>query len=579
MLPASQAPLRAQTARAAGIAGAHKGNPYVVFPIPKLRRRRQNGRSINLRRRKMPKSATRRPGWRDALLLVGGYVALDWASHIHRLHGLDVTPWSPAPALGLLFLARFRGRVAPLLALAIFISDAWVRAPQLPWLLACGQALQLTAGYWLIAEVLRRRIGSKGVFANRPGLITWVTIIVAGTLLNSLLLIGGLTLTGYLPKAAVGETLLAHWLADVTGILISMPLLAMLLDERSRGRLRQLLLGRESLSLLTTGGVLVLTFFAGEMSELRYFPALFLPIAWAAARQGLAGAVLTIGLTQVGVVVGTYLLGLSPLALIELEVLILVLALSGFFIGVVVDEKQRVSAELQQTLRLAAAGEMAGALSHELHQPLTALLAYTRACQQLLAQGERGDRLRDVIDRVVAESQRAADVVSRLRDFFRTGTTRLERIWLRELLSSAAARFATQARQQGIELSLLPAPACALFADRLQLEVVLRNLLANAFEAAAERPPAERLVRLSAEREGAAQVCITVEDSGPGITEQMSEHLFEAFQSSKASGLGLGLAISRAIVEAHGGALWAEVADRGLFRLTLPIEEATGDAA
>lgn len=138
MLPASQAPLRAQTARAAGIAGAHRGNPYVVFPIPKLRRRRQNGRSINLRRRKMPKSATRRPGWRDALLLVGGYVALDWASHIHRLHGLDVTPWSPAPALGLLFLARFRGRVAPLLALAIFISDAWVRAPQLPWLLACG---------------------------------------------------------------------------------------------------------------------------------------------------------------------------------------------------------------------------------------------------------------------------------------------------------------------------------------------------------------------------------------------------------------------------------------------------------
>jgi hypothetical protein len=145
---------------------------------------------------------------------------------------------------------------------------------------------------------------------------------------------------------------------------------------------------------------------------------------------------------------------------------------------------------LQQTLRLAAAGEMAGALSHELHQPLTALLAYTRACQQLLAQGESGERLRDVIDRVVAESQRAAEVVSRLRDFFRTGTTRLERIWLRELLSSAASRFAAQAKQQGVELLLQPAPPCALWADRLQLEVVLRNLLANAFEAAAERPEA-----------------------------------------------------------------------------------------
>jgi len=108
---------------------------------------------------------------------------------------------------------------------------------------------------------------------------------------------------------------------------------------------------------------------------------------------------------------------------------------------------------------------------------------------------------------------------------------------------------------------------------------VLRNLLANALEAAAERPPAERRVRVSARQDDAGRVCITVEDSGAGITEQMEEHLFEAFHTSKASGLGLGLAISRAIAEAHGGTLAAEVADHGLFRLTLPIEEAVTDAA
>jgi len=551
----------------------------VIVPIPKRPWQRHNDASINPLRPIMPKSMTRRLGWQDALLLVGGYVTLDWASHIHRLHGFDVTPWSPAPALGLLFLVRHGGRAAPLLALAIFAADVWVRGVPLPWPLAGTLALQLTAGYWLIAAALRRRIGRKGMFIDRRGLIEWVTIIVIGTLLNSLLLIAGLALTGHLPATAGGVVLLATWLADAVGILISMPLLAMLLDERSRSRLRRLLLGRESLSLLTTGSVLVLTFVAGRMTEFKYFPVLFLPIAWAAARQGLAGAALTIGLTQIGVVLATQLLSLSPLTLIELEVLVLVLALSGFFIGVVVDEKQRLNAELQQTLRLAAAGEMAGALSHELHQPLTALLAYTRACQQLLAQGDSGDRLRDVIDRIVAESQRAADVVSRLRDFFRTGTTRLERIWLRELLSSAASRFSAQAQQQGIELLLQPAPPCALLADRLQLEVVLRNLLANALEAAAERPPAERRVRVSARQDDAGRVCITVEDSGAGITEQMEEHLFEAFHTSKASGLGLGLAISRAIAEAHGGTLAAEVADHGLFRLTLPIEEAVTDAA
>lgn len=525
----------------------------------------------------MPNLATRRLGWREASFLFLGYLALDWASHIHPLHGLDITPWSPAPALGLQFLLRYGGKAVPPLALAILAADSWVREVSLSWPFGIGLAVQLAAGYWAIAEVLRRRLNSKGIFVDRRGLINWVTITVVGTLLNSLTFIAGLTLARFLPPMAAAEALVHYWFGDLVGILVSMPLLAMLMDSRGRARLRRLLLGHEALSLVATGGVLAFTFVAGEMTEFKYFPVLFLPIAWAAARQGLAGAVLTVGLTQVGVILATRLLGLSALTLLELEVLVVVLALSGFFIGVVVDEKQRVSVELQQTLRLAAAGEMAGALSHELHQPLTALLAYAKASQQLLAQGETGERLHDVIGRVAAESQRTADVVSRLRDFFRTGTTRLERIWLRELLSSVASRFAAQAQQQGIDLTLHPAPPCALWADRLQLEVVLRNLLANAFEATAERPGTGRQVRVSAHQESVGRVCITVEDTGPGVSEDMVEHLFAAFHSSKSSGLGLGLAISRAIIEAHGGSLWAEVAERGVFKVLLPIGEAPGD--
>ena len=136
-----------------------------------------------------------------------------------------------------------------------------------------------------------------------------------------------------------------------------MPLLTMMMDARGRARLRPLLLGQESLSLVATGSVLAFTYFTGEMTEFKYFSVLFLPIAWAAARQGLAGAVLTVGLTQLGVIAAARLLGLSALNVLELEVLVMVLALSGFFIGVVVDEKQRLGAELQQTLRLAAAGD------------------------------------------------------------------------------------------------------------------------------------------------------------------------------------------------------------------------------
>jgi two-component system sensor kinase FixL len=115
-----------------------------------------------------------------------GYLALDWASHVHPLHGLDVTPWSPAPALGLLFLVRYGGRAAPPLALAILAADAWVRELSLPWQLAAAWRFNWlpAIGRWL--TVLRRRLNSKGMFADRRGLIDWVTIAVIGTLLNSL---------------------------------------------------------------------------------------------------------------------------------------------------------------------------------------------------------------------------------------------------------------------------------------------------------------------------------------------------------------------------------------------------------
>jgi two-component system sensor kinase FixL len=413
--------------------------------------------------------------------------------------------------------------------------------------------------------------------STASALLEWAAIIVAGTGLISLQFISVLMLADGVPPNQAAAAFLRYWLGDMVGILATMPLLWMLADERGRLQLRTMIMSWESLGLVATGVALWLAFGLDEVTDFKYFYVLFLPIAWAAARKGLAGAVLITLFAQLGVIIETRLLGFSALALSEIQTLVLVLALSGFFIGVLVDEKQRLGAELRQTLRLAAAGEMAGALAHELNQPLTALAIYGKACERLLEQGETGERLREVIARMVAESLRAAEVVGRLRDFFRTGGTRLERIWLHELLSAAADRFTARAQQQGVELIIEPAPACALWADRLQLEVVLRNLLSNAFDAVAEQPTELRHIRLSTYPDGAGRIGICVEDSGAGLSGEMVARLFEPFQSSKASGLGLGLAISRAIIEAHGGSLWAEVTDHGLFRLVLPIEGTAND--
>ena len=541
---------------------------------------KHNARSTDLSPPSSPMLPTLRLRWSDVLILVLGYVVLDWASYIHPLYGLNITAWNPAPALGLIFLLRF-GRPAFIpLALAILMADAWVRNLPVSLPVSVGLSLVLALGYWSIAEVLRHRLSSRNIFEDRRGLFDWAAIITVGTLLNSVCYVVTLSAGGIIAAGDMPPAFIRYWVGDGVGVLVSMPILWMLLDDHGRAQLRAMAFSRESLAyLLATGVTLWIAFGVGAAADFKYFYVLFLPVVWAAARQGLAGAVLSTAIVQIGIIGSVLLLGFSAITVLEIQALAAALALFGFFIGIVVDEKQRVSAELRQTLRLAAAGEMAGALAHELNQPLTALSAYGIVCEKLIGQGETGDRLREAIHRMVAESSRAADVVRRLRDFFRTGATQLELVDLDDLLDSALDAFAKKAQQQGVELVVEARHPCTILADRLQLEVVLRNLLANAFDAVAEYPAEDRRVRVATQPEAGGRVCIRVEDSGQGLSGATAARLFEAFHSSKASGLGLGLVISRAIVEAHGGHLVAEVADHGLFTIVLPSEGNSADAA
>lgn len=511
--------------------------------------------------------------WTDALLLIAGYVALDWASFFHPLHGLNITPWNPAPALGLVFLLRFGWKAGWPLALAVLMAEVWVRDLPVALPVSLAIAAMLAVGYGAIGEILRRRLGGLGIFLDRAGMLQWSGIVVVGTCLTSTAFVLVLAALGLIPAADWREAVGRYWVGDGVGILVSMPLLWMLLDERGRAMLGAAVLRRDAFwHILATATALWVAFGLGAETDFIYFYVLFLPIVWAAARQGLTGAVLSAALTQIGIIVAVQWLGFAAITVFEIQVLTVVLALVGFFIGVVIDEQQRISTELRQTLRLAAAGEMAGALAHELNQPLTALSAYGTACEELLARGDTGDNLKKAIQLMVSESFRAAEVVRRLRDFFRTGTTHLERVSLAELLPAATALFSARAAKDGVLLTVPPIPEAAVMADRLQIEVVIRNLLSNAFDAASTRPLGQRTVRLTAELEGADRVCIKVEDSGPGVSGMTVAGLFEPFSSSKSSGLGLGLAISRAIAEAHGGTLWAEVGSHGVFRLLLPIE-------
>lgn len=511
------------------------------------------------------------------LAFIAAYVALDWASYLHPLHGLNITLWNPAPALGLVLWMRIGWLTALPWFLAMVAGEFVIRGLPAPLLTTLGLSAALTAGYGTIGEVLRRRIGDGEAFANRQHLIAWIAIVVVGSLANSLLYISLLSLTGQLPVGDRAEGLIRFWVGDCVGIIVSMPMLWMLLTPAGHTRLRRVLATWESAGYAALAVLMLwVTFRAGPSAEFQYFYFLFLPVIWAAVRQGLPGAAASAFMMQAGVIVAVEWLNLVAVTVLELQMLGAVLALVGFFIGVVVDEQRLAVEKLKQTLHLAAAGEMAAALAHELNQPMTALAAYGDACHHLLARGETGEALRDAIRRMVAESGRAAEVVRRLRDFFRTGSTRLEAIDVRTVVASAASRFAERASSEGVQVDYAIAPTVVL-ADRLQIELVVRNLLANAFDAVVSRPQGERRIEVAVEGGVADRITLVVRDNGPGLSTSAAATLFEPFTSTKSSGLGLGLVISRALVEAHGGRLWAEGGERGVFKFSLPIHEREAD--
>src|SRR6478735_10505850 len=219
-------------------------------------------------------------------------------------------------------------------------------------------------------------------------------------------------------------------------------------------------------------GTVVFVFKGAGDDASKYFYLLFLPLIWIALRGGFAGAVVASAVVQVGVVLGSQGAPLNSHPLMELQALVAALSLTGMFLGVMVDERERATEGLKASLRLAAAGEMAGAIAHEINQPLGALSNYGRACQLILARN--GDvpygQLNSTIEKMLVESRRAAEVVSRLRDFFRTGTTRLEHVTVASVLESAQA-IGTKLNQAGeIDFRVeTNSTERVLLADRLQI--------------------------------------------------------------------------------------------------------------
>ncbi|WP_044558604.1 PAS domain-containing sensor histidine kinase [Azospirillum sp. B4] len=241
---------------------------------------------------------------------------------------------------------------------------------------------------------------------------------------------------------------------------------------------------------------------------------------------------------------------------------------------------QQLQAELLHVSRVSVMGQLASALAHELNQPLTAVVNYVKASMRLLERAEDADLplAREAMEKASEQALRAGQIIRRLRDFIAKGSTDRRVESLDGIVEEAVALALVGARESGVRVEMhLRRQEHRALIDKIQIQQVLLNLIRNAVEAMSGRP--ERTLSITAAPDGAGFMEVAVADTGHGLDEAVMARLFQPFVSGKERGMGVGLSISRSIIEAHGGRLWPERNDRGgaTFRFTLPLMSETGE--
>lgn len=237
-------------------------------------------------------------------------------------------------------------------------------------------------------------------------------------------------------------------------------------------------------------------------------------------------------------------------------------------------ETARQREQLAHLSRVALLGELSGSLAHELKQPLTAILSNAQAAQRFLAEGgDRLDEVRQILADIASEDKRAGEVIQRLRVLFQKGQAQVQPIDLAEVAGEALALARSDLVLHGVAAKAeLPPNLPAAMGDRIQIQQVILNLVANACEAMDSAGGSERRIVLRASRADGAGLELSVSDSGAGLPEGAETKLFEPFFTTKSDGVGLGLSVCRTIIDAHGGRLWATRNPEGgaTLHFTLP---------
>jgi PAS domain S-box-containing protein len=244
-------------------------------------------------------------------------------------------------------------------------------------------------------------------------------------------------------------------------------------------------------------------------------------------------------------------------------------------------QRQRQDTELARVGRVALMGEFAASLAHEINNPVGAMVANASAGQRMLANGQLGtDELRELLADIVADGHRAREVIQGVRNMVRKSETSHAIVRIDDVLRDLLQIVRAEALERNVKIKQqINSDAGSVRANRVQLVQVLLNLTLNAFEAMAVNRPDARCLVISSNPGSSGEIIIQVRDQGPGFPPGISKELFEPFFSTKAEGTGMGLAIARGIVEAHGGTLSGENCESGGACFTVRLPAAKDDRA
>ena len=531
--------------------------------------------------------------WAAAAGFVFAYLALEWISFIHEYKGLPVTPWNPGLGLALALMILRGPHYGLALFAGIIIAEIIILRSTLEWSVILGIAAIISSGYAFVAAVARQHLRLDVDLTHLRDVLVLLAAGIVGAVLITLLLTLFLLAIGQLDVGDIVSASLPFLVGDIIGIAVTTPLLLRIAKRWRERTLRQLLPPLPEVASLGVVIIIALWVIAGteSMDGFKLFYLLFLPVVVAAVRRGLDGACLSLAVTQLGLVGLLHQHGYEAKSFTEFQVLMFVLTATGLIVGIVVSERREADrsaresearlkqkeAELAHAARFSLVSGMSSALAHEINQPMAAARALARSAQELLRTPQVDlSRANKNLTTLIAQIDLASGIVRRMREFLSRGRPHVSTINVQPMLDDILALIRPEAASRQIAIDVdVPNDLPSVYGDRVQLQQVALNLIRNAIDSIVGSSRTDGRIHITARRsDDSAYLEISVSDNGPGISADLADRLFQPLTTSKQEGLGLGLSICLAIVEAHGGRIWLHSNRDGAtgFRFSLPLE-------